>query len=98
MLINKDDIYAKINIIFRKEKIMWFDKQPLWLRIVLLIPSWGWITSALYRIVKCCTGKMNVVTLVVGILCIIIPPVGFVMAIIDLVTTITNGKISILVD
>ena len=38
---------------------------------------------------------MNTATLVVGILCII-PFVGFVMSVVDLVTTIVDDKIEVL--
>jgi hypothetical protein len=75
---------------------MWFDKQSLVVRIVLLIPIWGWLTSGLYRIIKSCTGKVNVLGLVIGILCIVTGVVGFVMSIIDIITEITTGKISVL--
>ena len=75
---------------------MWFDKQSLVVRIILLIPFWGWLTSGLYRIIKNCTGTVEVLGLVVGILCIV-TPFGFIMAIIDLVTEITSGKISVLI-
>ena len=54
---------------------MKFDSLDKVIRIILLIPIWGWITSGLYRIFKYAK-KGNVVTLVVGVLCIV-PFVGF---------------------
>ena len=49
-----------------------------------------------YRILRFAETK-NVVTLIVGILCII-PVVGFVASIIDLITMITKEQISVLAD
>jgi|GEM_PF-2405171 hypothetical protein len=75
---------------------MWFDKQSLVVRVLLLIPFWGWLTSGLYRIIKgTANGKTNVTTIVVGVLCIV-PFIGFVVSIIDLVTELTSGKITVL--
>ena len=72
----------------------WFENLSKFLRIILFIPIWGWVFSALNRIFKY-VNKKNVVTLVVGILCII-PIIGFVLSIVDLVTTITSDKIAVL--
>ena len=72
----------------------WFENLSKIVRIILFIPIWGWVFSALNRIFKY-VDKKNVVTLVVGILCVI-PIIGFVMSIIDLVTTITDDKIAVL--
>lgn len=72
----------------------WFENLSKVLRIILFIPIWGWVFSALNRIFKY-VDKKNVVTLVVGILCII-PIIGFVLSIIDFVTTITSDKITVL--
>lgn len=75
----------------------WFDDLDKVVRIILFIPIWGWIFSAIYRIVTYVNNKNNVVTLVMGILCII-PIVGFVLSIVDLVTTITDDKVKVLAD
>lgn len=75
---------------------MKFDSLDKVIRIILLIPIWGWITSAFYRIFKYAK-KGNVVTLLVGVLCII-PVVGFFVSIVDLVTTILDNKIYVLAD
>ncbi|MBQ7642225.1 MAG: hypothetical protein IJS83_07120 [Acholeplasmatales bacterium] len=72
----------------------WFESLPKIVRIILFIPFWGWVFSALNRIFKY-VNKKNTVTLVVGIICVI-PIIGFVMSIIDLVTTITADKITVL--
>ena len=63
----------------------WFDGLDKLVKIILLIPIWGWIFAGLYRIF----------TLVMGILCII-PIVGFIFSIIDIVTVATENKIKIL--
>lgn len=72
----------------------WFESLPKIVRIILFIPFWGWVFSALNRIFKY-VNKKNTVTLIVGIICIL-PIIGFVMSIIDLVTTITDDKITVL--
>lgn len=78
--------------------VSWFDKQEKIIRIILLIPIWGWIVALLYRILKYVDGTTkNTLTLVVGILCVI-PLIGFVVSLIDLVTTITKDKITFLAD
>ncbi len=56
----------------------------------------GFIVGAIYRIVRYVETK-NIVTLVVGILCLF-PPVDFIAWIVDLVTEITSNKITVLAD
>ena len=73
----------------------WFDGLDKLVKIILLIPSWGWIFAGLYRIFTYVDNKKNPVTLVMGILCII-PIVGFIFSIIDIVTVATENKIKIL--
>lgn len=73
----------------------WFDGLDKLVKIILLIPIWGWIFAGLYRIFTYVEKKKNPVTLVMGILCII-PIVGFVFSIIDIVTVATENKIKIL--
>ena len=76
----------------------WFDKQDKVVRIILLIPFWGWLVSGLYRIFKY-TKTKNTVSLVLGILCLLpIALVGFIFSVVDLVTTITEDKIKFLCD
>ena len=73
----------------------WFDGLDKLVKIILLIPIWGWIIAGLYRIFTYVDNKKNPVTLVMGILCII-PIVGFIFSIIDIVTVATENKIKIL--
>ncbi len=73
----------------------WFDKQDKAIRIVLLIPFWGWIFSFLYRLDKFIENK-DVASLIGFILCII-PPFDFIMAIVDLCTELSEDKIKFLV-
>ncbi len=63
---------------------------------ILLQIFLGAIIGGVYRILRYLETK-NVVTLVVGILALI-PPIDFVFWILDLVTEITNDRISILAD
>ena len=56
----------------------------------------GAIVGGIYRIIRY-TEKKNTTTLIVGILALI-PPISFVFWIIDLVTEITNNRISVLAD
>ncbi len=56
----------------------------------------GAIVGGIYRIVRYVETK-NIVTLVVGILCLF-PPVDFIAWIVDLVTEITSNKITVLAD
>ena len=73
----------------------WFDGLDKLFKIILLIPIWGGIFAGLYRIFTYVDNKKNPVTLVMGILCII-PIVGFIFSIIDIVTVATENKIKIL--
>lgn len=73
--------------------VKWFDSLDKIVRIILFIPFWGWIFSAIYRICTYAEGtEKNVTNLVVGILCII-PIIGFIISILDLVSTITDDKV-----
>lgn len=80
--------------------VKWFDGLDQVVKIILLIPIWGWLISALYRIFKYVEGeKKNNITLVIGILCLLpFLCIGFVFSIIDLVMVITTNKISLLAD
>jgi len=62
---------------------------------ILLQIFLGALISGVYRILRYVETK-NIVTLVVGILCFV--GLGFIFWIIDLVTEITNNKISVLAD
>lgn len=63
---------------------------------ILLQIFLGAIIGGVYRILRYLETK-NIVTLVVGILALI-PPIDFVFWILDLVTEVTNDRISILAD
>ncbi len=80
--------------------VKWFNEQDKIIRIVLLIPFWGWLVSALYRILLYVEGdKKSTVTLVIGVLCLLpFLLVGLVFSIIDLITTATADKITFLAE
>lgn len=73
-----------------------FNQLDKIIRIILFIPFWGWIVSGVYRILKFIDGgnNGNILTLILGILSIVIPFIGLVFSIVDLVTTITNDKVT----
>ncbi|MBQ8858266.1 MAG: hypothetical protein IJ012_00575, partial [Clostridia bacterium] len=56
----------------------------------------GAIVGGIYRILRYLETK-NVVTLVVGILCLI-PPVSFISWVVDLITELVHNKITVLAD
>lgn len=56
----------------------------------------GAVVGGIYRIVRFVETK-NIVTLVAGILTLI-PPISFVAWVVDLITEITQNKISVLAD
>lgn len=72
-----------------------YEELPKIVKIILQIIL-GAIVGGIYRIIRYVETK-NTVTLVVGILAII-PPISFVFWVLDLVTEITQNKISILAD
>ena len=72
-----------------------YEALPKLAKILLQI-FLGAIIGGVYRILRYLETK-NIVTLVVGILALI-PPIDFIFWIIDLVTEITNDRISVLVD
>ena len=74
----------------------WFDNLSTIVKVVLLFPIWGWVVGALYRISKYLESK-NTMTLV-GAVLFFIPPVGFVLSIVDIITAATQGKIVLLAD
>lgn len=75
----------------------WFDSQSKIVKILLLIPIWGWVVAGLYRIFKYLDGNKNTTTLVFGIL-FIVPFIGFFGSIIDIFTVATEDKIKFLAD
>lgn len=74
----------------------WFDGQSTLVKILLLIPVWGWIFSGLYRIFKFIDSK-NPLTLIIGILCFVCI-VGWIASIVDIITVALTGNITVLAD
>lgn len=73
-----------------------FESLPMWAKVVLLLVL-GTLISPIYRILRYFETK-NMKTLVAGILMLVIPCVGAVLGIVDVVTEITKGKITVLAD
>ena len=71
----------------------WFDKQDKTIKIVLLIPFWGWIFSFLYRLDKFISNR-DIDSLIGWILALVI---GFIVSLVDLITIATENKIMFLV-
>ena len=72
-----------------------YEARPLVAKVVIQAVLNG-LVSGVYRILRYLETK-NTVTLVAGILALI-PPIDFVFWIIDLITEITNNKITILAE
>ena len=72
-----------------------YEALPKLAKIILQI-FFGYVIGGIYRILRYFE-KKNTVTLVVGILALI-PPIDFIFQIIDLITEITNDRISVLAD
>lgn len=72
-----------------------YEELPKIVKILLQI-FLGAIVGGLYRILRYVETK-NTTTLVVGVLAII-PPISFIFWVIDLVTEITQNKISVLAE
>ena len=72
-----------------------YEELPKIVKILLQI-FLGAIVGGIYRILRYVETK-NTTTLVVGVLAII-PPISFVFWVLDLVTEITQNKISVLAD
>ena len=64
---------------------------------VLILFFVGWLVSPVYRILRYTETKNNT-TLIIGILALVTGAFFGVLAIIDIVTVITDNKISVLVD
>ena len=71
----------------------WFDKQSKAVKIILLIPFWGWVFSFLYRLDKFIEHK-DVASLIGFILALVI---GFIVSIVDIITVLIDGNIKFLV-
>ncbi len=64
---------------------------------VLILFFVGWLVSPVYRILRYTETKNNT-TLIIGILAFVTGAFFGILAIIDIVTVITDNKISVLVD
>ena len=73
----------------------WFDEQDKGIKALLLIPFWGWIFSFLYRLDTFIENR-DVASLI-GFILAIIPGTNFVVAIVDLITVLMEGRIVFLV-
>lgn len=69
-----------------------FEELPLIVKILLFLPWTGGLASGIYRILRYLETK-NTKTLVVGILCFFC--IGVIVGIIDLITEITKGRVTV---
>ena len=72
-----------------------FEELPLIAKILLFLPWTGGLVSGIYRILRYLETK-NTTTLVVGILCFFC--IGIIVGIIDLVTELTSGRVTVLAE
>lgn len=73
-----------------------FENLPLWAKILLLVVA-GTLISPIYRILRYLETK-NTTTLIVGILCLVTVWGNAILAIIDIITEVTKGRITVLAD
>ena len=73
-----------------------FENLPLWAKILLLVVA-GTLISPIYRILRYLETK-NTTTLIVGILCLVTVCGNAILAIIDINTEVTKGRITVLAD
>jgi predicted transporter len=71
-----------------------FENLPLVVKILLLI-FLGGLVSGIYRILRYLETK-NTTTLIIAILCFVC--IGGIIAIIDIVTELTNGRVTVLAE
>ena len=71
-----------------------FEELPLVVKILLLL-FLGGLVSGIYRILRYLETK-NTTTLVIAILCFVC--IGGIIAIIDIVTELTNGRVTVLAE
>ena len=70
-----------------------YESLPKIIKVILQI-FFGGIIGGVYRIIRFFETK-NIITLIVGILCLI-PPIDFIAWIVDLITEIFSNKITVL--
>lgn len=73
-----------------------FENLPLWAKILLLVVA-GTLISPIYRILRYLETK-NTTTLIVGILCLVTVWGNAILAIVDIITEVTKGRITVLAD
>ena len=73
-----------------------FENLPLWAKILLLVVA-GTLISPVYRILRYLETK-NTTTLIGGILCLVTVWGNAILAIIDIITEVTKGRITVLAD
>jgi hypothetical protein len=73
-----------------------FENLPLWAKILLLVVA-GTLISPVYRILRYLETK-NTTTLIVGIVCLVTGCGNAILAIIDIITEVTKGRITVLAD
>lgn len=74
----------------------YFEDLPLWAKVVLLL-FLGGVISPIYRILKFLDSK-NVVTLVVGILGLVTGVGNLILAVLDIISELTRGRITVFAD
>lgn len=76
-------------------------KFPLWAKILLFIFTCGGCVYRILTFVDDCIAKKeekNITALVVGIVCLVLAPVGFVLSIVDIFTgLLPSGKPTLLI-
>ena len=71
-----------------------FESLPLVAKVVLLV-LFGTIISPVYRILRYLETK-NTLTLVIGIVCLVTGIGNIILEVLDVITELTSGKITIL--
>lgn len=75
--------------------INWFNEKSKGIKILLMIPIWGWIFGFLYRLFDFIEKKET--ASLIGFILFVIPITGFILSIVDIVTIITDEKIKFMV-
>ena len=73
-----------------------YEALPKIVKIILQV-FLGSVISGVYRIVRFVETK-NIVTLIVGILCLVTGCGNAILAIVDIITEVTKGRITVLAD
>ena len=73
-----------------------FEGLPLVVKVILLV-FFGGVISPVYRILRFVDTK-SVKTLVIGVICLVTGCGNAILAIVDIVSEVTRGKVEILLD